>query len=312
MAKLLILLLSAIVLVSCVKNVNELPKGQKIQDFSNIQHTNWKNIASSSIILIGTLTAPVKEITKKRRIKKNKYIDIKLSGIKYLKNTGIADKSIYVKYYTKKPRLEGYKVKLSTLRRFNGKRVIAYIKSVRVMKDMIITSGGETKLIYKNELYFLHSPNAISDAKNSKEIINEIKHQKYLADQELPSKLNNEKLNNRVKLLIEMMLKKRTAKKAYTELQKIGKEGTPYIIRHMNDYRKLPVQSISLVNTSPNSFEGLRHYSPKVVVDVLSAILSQIEKQSFYPSISNGGSQTQRENEVNAWKIWLFHRKSTS
>ena len=55
-------------------------------------------------------------------------------------------------------------------------------------------------------------------------------------------------LENRVSSLISKMLDKKTANKAYADLEKLGREATPYIIMQMEDFRELPVTSISLKN----------------------------------------------------------------
>jgi len=309
MNKILLFFIFSILLISCSKNTKvDSTKGMSnIQDFSKIKHTNWRNVASSPIIITGKLEAPVHEIEKKRKNKKNGYINIKLSNVVYLKGA-TKQKSIVLKYYTGKPRVAGYNVPLSSLKKLNGKEVIAYVKVIREMKDLIIDSNGKTKPVYKQQFYFSQSPYALTDTSKKKQILNEISHQKYLSNKDLSVDFTNVKLNKQVTKIIQKMLVKSLATKAYSELQKMGKKATPYIIMHMKDYRELPVQQISLVNTSPNAFEGIAHYGPKRVVDVLSIILGQIEKESFNPEISNGGSKLQELTEINAWKSWLYHK----
>jgi|RhiMetdeSRZDD1v2_1073273.scaffolds.fasta_scaffold37490_8 hypothetical protein len=50
-------------------------------------------------------------------------------------------------------------------------------------------------------------------------------------------------------------------------------KAVPFIIRHMDDRRRLPVQEIHLRNP-PGYWEGTRTYAPKGVVDALAAILN--------------------------------------
>jgi hypothetical protein len=80
-------------------------------------------------------------------------------------------------------------------------------------------------------------------------------------------------MDQRVEQIIERMLDERTASQAYAELEALGRAAVPFIIRHMDDRRRLPVQEIHLRNP-PGYWEGTRTYAPKGVVDALAAILN--------------------------------------
>lgn len=79
----------------------------------------------------------------------------------------------------------------------------------------------------------------------------------------------------------------------------------------MDDRRELAVKGISLENKSPKAWEAYRHCSPKVVVDVLEAILNQITGQSF-GFIENGGTEEERANTVHGWRTYLWHAANDS
>jgi hypothetical protein len=91
-------------------------------------------------------------------------------------------------------------------------------------------------------------------------------------------------------------------------LEEYGVSGVPYIILGLNDFRKLPVKSISLINDFPDAFEGIRHYSPHLVVDALAAILNQITGVHF-GFIYNGNDTTddQRNQCIRGWYIYLYY-----
>ena len=93
----------------------------------------------------------------------------------------------------------------------------------------------------------------------------------------------------------------------FQKLEAFGTEGVPAIVALMDDRRPLALQYIALVNHSPNAFEGLRQYGPKLVVDALDAILNQVT--GFGGSIVNGGSERERQSAVAAWKVYAADMK---
>lgn len=91
--------------------------------------------------------------------------------------------------------------------------------------------------------------------------------------------------------------------RVFNELEALGEEAVPAIIAQMDDRRLLPTRAISLVNHAPDAFEAMRHYGSEKVVDGLDAVLSQITGASF-GSITNGGSDRQRDSAVAGWRIY--------
>jgi hypothetical protein len=116
----------------------------------------------------------------------------------------------------------------------------------------------------------------------------------------------NSKIDRQVAALIEKMVHKRTEHKAFSDLEALGCPAVPFIIRRMDDRRKLPDPYIDLENKSPNAFEGIRHYGPEKVVDALAAILNQVTGQDF-GFIYNGDDTTdlERTKAVQGWREWL-------
>lgn len=91
--------------------------------------------------------------------------------------------------------------------------------------------------------------------------------------------------------------------RVFDRLEALGNEAVPAIIAQMDDRRALQTPAMSLANPSPDAFEGVRHHSPKQVVDGLDAVLNQITGQSF-GSIVNGGSDLERSATVAGWRIY--------
>jgi hypothetical protein len=88
----------------------------------------------------------------------------------------------------------------------------------------------------------------------------------------------------------------------FRELEALGRDAVPAIIAQLDDRTPLAHRQISLVNHFPGAFEALRHYGPVLVVDALDAILNQIT--GFGGSIVNGGSERQRRNAVEMWRVY--------
>jgi hypothetical protein len=91
--------------------------------------------------------------------------------------------------------------------------------------------------------------------------------------------------------------------RVFERLEMLGAAAVPAIIAQMDDRRPLRTRAISLVNHSPDAFEGVRHYGPEQVVDGLDAVLNQITGMSF-GSIANGGSNRQRDAVVAGWRVY--------
>ncbi len=116
---------------------------------------------------------------------------------------------------------------------------------------------------------------------------------------------NPSRVEKRVSVLIEKMLKNSTEQRAFADLEALGCPAVPAIIKRMDDRRELPDHHISLRNKSPQAFESMRHYGPEKVVDAVAAILDQITGQDF-GSTYNGGSEPQRSAAVQGWHDFLL------
>ncbi|MEJ0070737.1 MAG: hypothetical protein WDO24_20665 [Pseudomonadota bacterium] len=81
----------------------------------------------------------------------------------------------------------------------------------------------------------------------------------------------------------------------------------PAIVTLMDDRKPLPVPAISLANSFPGAFEGIRHYGPKLMVDALAAVLNQITGRNF-GFIYNGASEEERRSAVDGWRHYALTR----
>jgi len=118
-------------------------------------------------------------------------------------------------------------------------------------------------------------------------------------------KYHNQLLKKKVKDLISQMFELSMARKAYADLENLGKEAIPYIIMQMDDYRKLVLKTISFKNKSRDAFEGVRHIRVETVTDVLSEILTQLEGKRFSYISNYEKSNEDRRKDIYQWKLWL-------
>ena len=272
-------LLLTFLFVSC----NTTLKKQAFLNQEKIK-VKWKEIASSQIIVEGTLTIPLSKIEKIERTKEYDYVTLTLKDVLYLKGFESNQNSLEIKLYLKD--------NSEILKRLNGKRVVAYLK--------IVDDGKK-----QDSLFLVNGSHSIVNMLNIDNIKREINEQKNCLKKDLMKIYSNAERYNKVQLLIEQMLHKETAIQAYTTLEKLESEATPYIILQMDDHRDLAIKEISLTNRNKNAFEGIAHYSPEKVIDVLSIILSRRESEYFTPELANGGSSIQRKNEIETWLAWL-------
>jgi hypothetical protein len=110
-----------------------------------------------------------------------------------------------------------------------------------------------------------------------------------------------------VQSLVELMVDKRTdpgtAQAVYEAVIALGKEAVPTIIKYMDDRRELNIPKITLVPWWPDAHEGLVHYGPETVTDVMSVALMSLTNEDL-TAIYNGGTELERQQAVRIWKIY--------
>ena len=264
---------------------------------------DWKQISMSTHIVKGTLKYPKEGLQKAIEQNEDRYVELLLTNVKYLKGDAIYDE-INIRYYGFREGAESLP-KLDLVENLNNKEVIAFLL---IDSDSVIPKLCPVQMLEKKRYFYFVGNFACSlwpfEHLTEKSIEMEVEEQSRIVKNEACFHNPDTKTNQMVKTIIERMMEPRVARTAYSELEALGEMAVPYIIEHMDDRRGLPVPRISLVNKSSNSFEAIRHYGPKQVVDVLSAILNQLTGQHFF-SIMNGSSEEIRNHEVNAWRVWL-------
>jgi hypothetical protein len=252
---------------------------------------SWRLLAQSHLVVVGTLHVPTALISDSEG-KHPGYVDIEIEP--HIVYKGSADDQLVVRYY---PNNDGQGPDHNSLRRLNGGKVIACLIQV----DDPDAAG----------LYFAgNTPNALLEytLELARTVSEELQSQEHIL-QKAPSAIvkSTATLDEEVQQLIESMLNPETAQSAYEALEQLGNVAVPAIILRMDDRRELAVQYIALENRSPDAFEGIRHYEPEVVIDVLAAILNQVTGESF-GAIYNGASDRERKQTLAGWRIYLARR----
>ena len=289
-----ILLVAMASLTSCEKNEDTPAKPIKYNFNAIPQKALWLDVAKSRFIVAGTFqvdTNKLKEIIETE----SGYLNFTLSIDSVLKGD-LQSKELSFTKYIEKPLSSND----SNLFLLNGKKSIDFfIENPAGDGPLFMLGNMGNSLISKTE-------------DTIKVIANEIKRQQEITDDKtFFSICPNDNNSARVKRLIADMHNGAKANDAYIELEKMGFDAVPGIICQMDDRQELAQKHISLENNYPDAWEAYRHYSPKVVVDVLEAILNQITGQGF-GFIENGGTEEERANTVRGWRTYLWHAANDS
>ena len=256
------------------------PQGERI----------WQVVAKSHVIVVGTLQVPVEAIRKSISAKNYEYVQLTVRCDDVLKAT--AATTLPVRWYTE-PR--EYSPSPQRILALDGKKAIL----------CLLESDGEAT----KGFYFADgAPCALSEANAGlvERVRSEVKAQQELLEhftKAFPPK--DEPLYWQVKGLIDAITHKDTQMAAFGDLEALGPKAVPAIILLMDDRRELAEKAISLRNP-PGQWEGIRHYAPKTVTDAMAAILNQITAEDF-GMIENGGTERERREAVNGWRIYLHH-----
>ena len=255
----------------------------------------WKLIAQSHVIIVGVPVVPVDQFEPAQRTGHGRYIDFDTPVQQCLKGDPCPE-TMTTRYYIYG---ESHSPLDAALVSANGKESILFL-----------LTGLSSNVAHSANYFAGHTHTALQTA--SPELIQDISAE-VAAQREIVRRfgenfpVRNEPLYEKVKALIEGTLNPRKQKKAFAQLEALGKAAVPAMIMQMDDRRELPLKAISLRNP-PGFFEGFRHYGPEVVADAIAAILNQITGESF-GTMYNGASEPHRKAEIDAWRIYLHRTK---
>lgn len=240
-------------------------------------------LAGSAMVVVGKLDVPKQRLIDESRTPSPQYVDLPIQIEGILKGGGA--KIDRVHYY---PKNTAYQPTISSVIDSAGARSILFLTQVG---DDLYFSGG--------------TPNALKPATDSTLTATRAE----VSRQEQIIGLSNAGLRlahyAEVRSLIARLgrVSDGEQQRVFDRLEALGNEAVPAIIAEMDDRRPLRTRAISLVNHSPDAFEGVRHYGPEQVVDGLHAVLNQITGE-YFGSIENGGSRKQRDASVAGWRVY--------
>jgi len=250
----------------------------------------WQLVAKSYLIVEGSVDVPVAAIRDAGQTGDHDYVEIKVAVNKALKGRS-ESQGFSFRYYTDTEQYGG--VSRNKIIALNGKSVIVFLQNVE---------GKYYLAAYVPET--LQSASAMLAARVKKEA--EIQEKliqasdSYADGHVLPKE-------SEVQSLVELMVDKRTdpatAQAVYETVIALGKNAVPTIIKYMDDRRKLNIPKISLAPWWPDAHEGLVHYGPETVTDVMSVALMALTNEDL-TAIYNGGTELERAQAVRIWKIY--------
>jgi hypothetical protein len=141
------------------------------------------------------------------------------------------------------------------------------------------------------------------------EINTEISKQRIVVQEKLYEAFQKDAIrDNMIKNLIDKLADKEWEMSAFDELIMAGRESIPYIILHMEDYRELPIKYARLIDDSPGTWEGIVQYSPDLVIDALTIVLSELTSGISFGTLRNGDcTNEERQRVLNGWRIYLYY-----
>ena len=254
------------------------------------QYPFWQLVAKSVLIVEGTMDVPVTAIQKAKQSGDHDYVKVPVVITTTLKGKS-ESQDFNFRYYTDTEQYGG--VSRSKIISLKGQRVTLFLQKVR-------------------EYYYLaaYAPETIQSA--SAALADRVRKKdeaqgKLIEESERYAAGNVLPKESELQSLIELMIDKRTdpstAQAVYEAVIALGKEAVPTIIKYLDDRRTLNIPKISLAPWWPDAHEGLVHYGPETVTDVLSVALMALTNQDL-TAIYNGGTELERSQAVRIWKIY--------
>jgi len=277
----IVICILTIILINSCTSSNILDQN-KLNNISNNNY--WRTIASAMQIVVIHSSELVNE-----NIELNKYYEYIIKPIKTLK--GSEQESIKFNIYM-------------------NEEIINYINSLQYENNVIIfLTISYDGYDYNKYLASYYIENAIIEYTYEVAIIinEEIELQNNIIRNKLYEKFKQDKkVYSKVKGYINRSSNILFQANSFKKLLNFEENGVPYIILHMDNFKKLPINSITLENRNPNAFERYRHYGPELVIDALDAILNQITGEYFGNIVNGEATEEMRLSVLNGWRVYLF------
>ncbi|MDH3256985.1 MAG: hypothetical protein OEM27_05160 [Nitrospinota bacterium] len=250
----------------------------------------WQLVAKSVLIVEGKIDVPVAAIQKAEQNGDHDFVEVKVDVSKTLKGK-LETQSFNFRYYTDTEQYQG--VSRKQIISLHGKSAIVFLQNVKE-KYYLAAYAPETLQSASAAL----TDRVQQEAGSQEKLIHES--DSYAKGHVLPRE-------SEVQSLVELMVDRRTdpttAQAVYEAVIALGKKAVPTLIKYMDDRRKLNIPKITLAPWWPDAQEGLVHYGPETVTDVLSIALMALTNEDL-TAIYNGGTELERAEAVRIWKIY--------
>lgn len=250
----------------------------------------WQLVAKSYLIVEGKINVPVAAIRNAEQNGDHDFVVVKVKMSKALKGN-LKSEDFNFRYYTDTEQYGG--VSRKKIISLSGKPVVLFLQKVKE-KYYLAAYVPET----------LQPASAMLAARVRKEVDLQEKliqaSDSYADGHVLPKE---SELQSLVELMIDKRMDPAGAQTVYEAVIALGKKAVPTIIKYMDDRRKLTIPKITLDPWWPDAHEGLVHYGPETVTDVLSIVLMALTNEDL-TAIYNGGTELERAEAVRIWKIY--------
>ena len=250
----------------------------------------WRLVAKSYLIVEGTIEVPASDIQKAVQSGEHDYVQVEVAVKQAIK--GQPDSQNFnFRYYTDTETYGG--VSREKILAQNGQPVILFLQKVQEKYYLAAYAPETLQPVSRDLVQRIEQENDIQEKQIQES-------DRYAAGHVLPRETE-------LQSLIEMMIDKRidpgTAQAVYEAVIALGKDAVPTIIKYLDDRRKLHIPKITLEPWWPDAHEGLVHYGPETVTDVLSVALMVLTNEDL-TAIYNGGTELERAQAVRIWKIY--------
>ena len=263
--------------------------------WGNAELPFWRLVASSHLIAEGKITVSVAGIRAAGKSGDHVYLPVAVA-IHDIHKGSLENKALTFRYYTDNEQYGG--LTREQLIALNEKEVILFLQF-----------SGKTLYL---AAYSPQTVQAVSAGLIAKVRLEVELQEQIIRESDLYFETHHLPLESKVTQLVEMMVNRDTqpgeAQAIYNTLMGLGAEAVPALIKHMDDRRRLVIPKITLYSMDPDGFEGLIHYGPDVVTDLMSVVLTRITQQDL-TQIYNGGTELERQNAVRIWKVYERRRK---
>ncbi len=250
----------------------------------------WRLVAKSYLIVEGTMEVPVAAILKAEQSGDHEYLEVKVVGSKPLKGKPESPEFKF-RYYTDTEQYGG--VSREKIAQLNKQSAIVFLQKVREKYYLAVYAAEAVQPASE-----MLADRVRGEVPTQEQLIQES--DSYAAGNVLPKESEVQSL---VELMVDRQTDPGTAQAVYEAVIALGQEAVPAIIKYMDDRRKLNIPKISLVPWWPDAHEGLVHYGPETVTDVMSVALMVLTNEDL-TAIYNGGTELERQQAIRIWKIY--------